>query len=105
MLPPAPAEARLTAMADATAPSIEAWRLPLLSRVMCPWLLVSTSTFMKVQRSTGFTSANPHIRLLVWERTTAPKRFYAIAAYDAVHTATADGRKYRPLESVFTRER
>ena len=57
------------------------------------------------KRSTGFTSANPHIRLLVWERTTAPKRFYAIAAYDAVHTATADGRKYRPLESVFTRER
>ena len=57
------------------------------------------------KRSTGFTSANPHIRLLVWERTTAPKRFYAIAAFDAVHTATADGRQYRPLESVFTRER
>ncbi len=57
------------------------------------------------KRSTGFTSANPHIHLLVWERATAPKRFYAIAAFDAVHTATADGRKYRPLESVFTRER
>ncbi|MFD1711161.1 hypothetical protein FVQ98_13565 [Ottowia sp. GY511] len=57
------------------------------------------------KRSTGFTSANPHIHLMVWERTTAPRRFYAIAAFDAVHTATADGRKYRPLESVFTRER
>lgn len=56
------------------------------------------------KRSAGFTSTNPHIRLLVWERTTPPKRFYAIAAYDVVHTAT-DGRNYRPLESVFTRER
>ena len=56
------------------------------------------------QRSKGFASANPAIRQMVWETKSAPKRFYAIAAFNAVHTAT-DGRKYRPLESVFTRER
>ncbi len=54
------------------------------------------------QRSKGFASANPAIRQMVWETQSAPKRFYAIAAFNAVHTAT-DGRKYRPLESVFTR--
>ena len=56
------------------------------------------------QRSAGFASRNPAIRLMVWERRSEPKRFYAIAAFQAVHTAT-DGRRYRPLESVFTRER
>ena len=56
------------------------------------------------QRSKGFASANPAIRQMVWETNSVPKRFYAIAAFNAVHTAT-DGRRYRPLESVFTRER
>ena len=56
------------------------------------------------QRSTCFSSTDPGIRLMVWERKSAPRRFYAIAALNAVHTAT-DGRKYRPLESVFTRVR
>ncbi len=56
------------------------------------------------QRRTGFVASNAKVHLMVWERQAAPKRFYAIAAYQDVHTAT-DGRKYRPLESVFTRER
>ena len=56
------------------------------------------------QRSSGWAASSPKVQLMVWERKTAPKRFSAIAAYQDVHTAT-DGRKYRPLESVFTRER
>ena len=56
------------------------------------------------QRRSGFVASNPKVQLMVWERKAAPKRFYAIAAYQDVHTAS-DGRKYRPLESVFTRER
>ena len=56
------------------------------------------------QRRTGFVASNSKVHLMVWEHQATPKRFYAIAAYQDVHTAT-DGRKYRPLESVFTRER
>ena len=56
------------------------------------------------QRRSGFVASNAKVHLMVWEHQAAPKRFYAIAAYQEVHTAT-DGHKYRPLESVFTRER
>ena len=40
--------------------------------------------------------------VMTWETRKKPKRYYAIAAWDHVITA-ADGRRYRPLESLYTR--
>ena len=40
--------------------------------------------------------------VMTWETKKKPKRYYAIAAWDHVITA-ADGRRYRPLESLYTR--
>jgi hypothetical protein len=54
------------------------------------------------KRSDGFSAVNPAVTLMVWESTAGPRRFYAIAAWNKLHTST-EGRKYRPLEAVFTR--
>jgi len=55
------------------------------------------------QRSAGFDSSRPHIYIMAWE--TAGywhKRFYVIATWDKVY-ANKEGRKYRPIISVYSR--
>ena len=55
------------------------------------------------QRSAGFDSSRPHIHIMAWE--TAGywhKRFYVIATWDKVY-ANKEGRKYRPITSVYSR--
>ena len=55
------------------------------------------------QRSAGVDSSRPHIHIMAWE--TAGywhKRFYVIATWDKVY-ANKEGRKYRPIISVYSR--
>ena len=55
------------------------------------------------QRSAEFDSSRPHIHIMAWE--TAGywhKRFYVIATWDKVY-ANKEGRKYRPIISVYSR--
>ena len=55
------------------------------------------------KRSAGFDSSRPHIHIMAWE--TAGywhKRFYVIATWDKVY-ANKEGRKYRPIMSVYSR--
>ena len=55
------------------------------------------------KRSAGFDSSRPHIHIMAWE--TAGywhKRFYVIATWDKVY-ASKEGRKYRPIISVYSR--
>ena len=55
------------------------------------------------KRSEGFDSNRPHIHIMAWE--TAGywhKRFYVIATWDKVY-ASKEGRKYRPIISVYSR--
>ena len=54
------------------------------------------------KRSEGFHSSRPHIHVMVWETTEWYKRFYAIATWDEVYS-DIEGRRYRPMRSVFSR--